>query len=122
MYSILEPRWYIQYPKKEAALRVVKTTAVSAGAAPIEKLASGATFSSDVPADFRRPLAQGGNAVKSQALKDRLKTAGRCWFCRQTGCAGSPANGNVPDNLCRDAMGLGPTFKRFAARGGTIEE
>ncbi|KAA8910308.1 hypothetical protein FN846DRAFT_888473 [Sphaerosporella brunnea] len=122
MYRILEPRWYVQYPKQDAPGRSAKPATVAVRAAPIEKTAAGATVPTDVPKDCRGPLSEGGDADQSQALKDRLKDTRRCWFCRQTGCAGSPANGNVPDNLCRDAMGLCPRFKRFAARGGAVEE
>jgi hypothetical protein len=50
---ILEPRWYIQHPKKDAVPRANKAVSVAIRAAPIEKLAAGATFPSDVPTDCR---------------------------------------------------------------------
>jgi hypothetical protein len=120
MCKILEPRWYVQYPKKDT--RGAKPASVAIRAAPIEKIASGATFPSNVPTDCRGPLAQGGNTEKSQDLKNRLKGAQRCWFCRQTGCAGSPAGAHVPDQVCKDAMGLCPKFKKFAIRGASLED
>jgi hypothetical protein len=118
MYDILEDRWYIQYPKKD--FRGGKAPAVSMRAAPIEKIV--AAFPPTVPADCRGPLAQGGNDVKSRELKDRLKAASRCWFCRRTGCPGSPAGAHTPDQAAKDGMGLCPQFKKLAVRGAAIED
>jgi hypothetical protein len=40
MYKILEPRWYVQHPKKDTNARGTKPVPIAVRATPIEKIAS----------------------------------------------------------------------------------
>jgi hypothetical protein len=82
--------------------RTTRARAFVLPAAPHAVLMKSAKWVDDVPKEFRGKLRK-NDGTRDMALQNRLTTANRCWFCRQTG----HGTGAAATAACPRGGGLG---------------